>query len=165
MELFYKSDCLGLEGRPIQILKIRTMRKDVNGFNPVSLEASEFDVLGKPKEDPRPTFLGRMLRRYWIDELPQIRNLLNGEMKLVGIRPCNQEGWTRYPISIKERALKYRPGLLGVHYAHEQIGGFERHLEILEEYLDLYEKDPSTTDRLYFNKIMRNIILNGIRSH
>jgi len=75
---FYVQDRVGLDGRVFRLLKFRTMRTDA--------EAETGPVWAR-KNDPRATPLGRILRRLSIDELPQLLNVLKGEMSLVGPRP------------------------------------------------------------------------------
>jgi exopolysaccharide biosynthesis polyprenyl glycosylphosphotransferase len=76
--VFYAQERLGLDGRPFQLLKFRSMRADA--------EAGTGPVMARPDDD-RTTALGRVLRRLSIDELPQLVNVLVGEMSLVGPRP------------------------------------------------------------------------------
>ncbi len=75
--VFYVQERVGLDGKPFQVLKFRTMRQDAEANGPGWTVAN----------DPRRTRLGRILRRYSIDELPQFINVLIGEMSLVGPRP------------------------------------------------------------------------------
>ncbi len=76
--VFYKQERMGLDGRPFEIIKFRTM---VSGA-----EESTGPVMCRPS-DPRITPVGRVLRKYSVDELPQLLNVLRGEMTLVGPRP------------------------------------------------------------------------------
>jgi exopolysaccharide biosynthesis polyprenyl glycosylphosphotransferase len=75
---FYGQERLGLDGRPFQLLKFRSMRVDA--------EAGTGPVMARPDDD-RTTTLGKVMRRLSIDELPQLVNVLLGEMSLVGPRP------------------------------------------------------------------------------
>jgi exopolysaccharide biosynthesis polyprenyl glycosylphosphotransferase len=75
---FYVQERLGLDGRPFQLLKFRSMRVDA--------EAGTGPVMARPDDD-RTTTLGKVMRRLSIDELPQLVNVLIGEMSLVGPRP------------------------------------------------------------------------------
>jgi Undecaprenyl-phosphate glucose phosphotransferase len=76
--IFYRQERMGLDGRRFQILKLRTMRTDA--------ESSSGPVWAI-KDDPRRTRLGTLLRRWSLDELPQLWNVLKGDMSLVGPRP------------------------------------------------------------------------------
>jgi lipopolysaccharide/colanic/teichoic acid biosynthesis glycosyltransferase len=70
-------------------------------------------VLFKIREDPRVTRLGRLLRRYSIDELPQLWNVVTGDMSLVGPRPALPEEVERYDVDPRRR-LAVKPGLTGL---------------------------------------------------
>jgi exopolysaccharide biosynthesis polyprenyl glycosylphosphotransferase len=113
-EAFFRQVRVGRDGREFVLYKLRTMyagaeqrQEQLNGHN-------ECDgVLFKMKDDPRVTPLGRWLRRYSLDELPQLLNVLRGDMSLVGPRPplpCEVE---RYPADVRRR-LVVKPGLTGL---------------------------------------------------
>ncbi len=87
--IFYKQTRIGLHGQPFKVWKFRTMVSDADKLQK-ELEASnemKDGVLFKMKNDPRITRIGKFLRRYSLDELPQLFNVLFGEMSLVGPRP------------------------------------------------------------------------------
>lgn len=87
--VFYKQTRIGLQGRPFKVWKFRTMVTNADKLQK-ELEASnemKDGVLFKIKNDPRITGIGKFLRRYSLDELPQLFNVLLGEMSLVGPRP------------------------------------------------------------------------------
>ncbi|HMU30825.1 MAG TPA: sugar transferase [Nitrospira sp.] len=97
---FYRGLRVGRNGRPFRILKFRTMRSD----------AERSGVTSTAKDDPRVTSVGAVLRRYKLDELPQLWNVLCGEMSLVGPRPEVQRFVDLY--TDEEKAiLAVRPGL------------------------------------------------------
>jgi lipopolysaccharide/colanic/teichoic acid biosynthesis glycosyltransferase len=106
LPIFYSQDRLGKGGRPFRIFKYRTMFKD-----------AEKD--GQPQtateHDPRITRLGSLLRRSRIDEIPQIINILSGEMSMVGPR-AEREEWVRHfqkEIPFYRARLLVKPGLTG----------------------------------------------------
>jgi lipopolysaccharide/colanic/teichoic acid biosynthesis glycosyltransferase len=154
---------MGLNGEPINIYKIRTM---VIGADKQleTLVSNGFDSFGKIVNDPRITPVGRILRKYWMDELPQLCNLARGDIKLVGIRPKSESFWRTYPSEIMEKSLRQKPGLLAIEYAFAHTDSFEDKLQHMTEYLDMWEKEPQETDRMYFSMIIKNIIFGGIRS-
>lgn len=159
----YIKKCLGKNREPLKIYKFRTM--DFNADERLDESVKEiFDSLGKPIEDLRITGIGKFLRRYWIDELPQIYNLTRGDIKLVGVRPMQEIEWKRYPEDIMERSFRQKPGLMGVQYAFPKTGNFDNHLAHLRENLDMWEENPAKTDRDYLSRIVRNIVFGGIRS-
>jgi lipopolysaccharide/colanic/teichoic acid biosynthesis glycosyltransferase len=103
---FYSQTRLGLHGRPYLIYKLRTMRH--NCEKGVAVWAT--------KGDPRVTFLGRILRKTHLDELPQLWNVLRGEMSLVGPRPERPEFVPGLAEAIPEYPgrLEVRPGVTGL---------------------------------------------------
>jgi exopolysaccharide biosynthesis polyprenyl glycosylphosphotransferase len=87
--VFYQQTRIGLHGRPFKVWKFRTMVQNADKLQK-ELEASnemKDGVLFKIKEDPRITSIGKFLRRYSLDELPQLFNVIFGQMSLVGPRP------------------------------------------------------------------------------
>jgi lipopolysaccharide/colanic/teichoic acid biosynthesis glycosyltransferase len=92
--VFFTQWRVGRGGRPFCILKLRTMRHDADDQKNGLRKQNEQDGLGfKISEDPRVTAVGRWLRRTSIDELPQLINVLKGEMSLVGPRPLPCSDW------------------------------------------------------------------------
>jgi lipopolysaccharide/colanic/teichoic acid biosynthesis glycosyltransferase len=122
------------------------------------------DGLGKPIGDPRITSFGRYLRRYGIDEIPQVYNLVNGEMSLVGLRPRGDVDWEHFSDEHKERALQYKPGLMGIPYAHIDLESFEDLVGAELTYLDRREERPLQTQVRYFFAILYNFFFKGVRS-
>jgi len=158
---FYIKKSLGLNGKRINVYKIRTMCK--NAENQISAFCVR-DQLGKPINDPRILPWGRFLRKYWIDEIPQIYNLLKGDVKLVGIRPMGETNWEKYPVSIKEKALKQKPALMGIQYSFQYSESFNDGIQQITDYLDKWESNATKTDFIYFFRIMYHIIFGGVRS-
>ncbi|MEA2421113.1 MAG: hypothetical protein QOF55_212, partial [Thermoleophilaceae bacterium] len=95
--VFYVQSRAGLDGHPFQMLKFRTM---VNGAHERLAEVVQLDALPDPmfklRNDPRVTRVGGFLRRWSLDELPQLVNVLRGEMSLVGPRPEQLDLVARY---------------------------------------------------------------------
>jgi exopolysaccharide biosynthesis polyprenyl glycosylphosphotransferase len=87
--VFYRQTRIGLHGRPFKLWKFRTMVQNAEALQK-SLETNnetQDGILFKIKNDPRVTPIGKVLRRYSLDELPQLFNVILGEMSLVGPRP------------------------------------------------------------------------------
>ncbi|MDZ8050727.1 MAG: sugar transferase [Aulosira sp. ZfuVER01] len=87
--VFYKQTRIGLRGKPFKVWKFRTMRSDAEKLQRdlEALNETKDGIIFKIKNDPRITRVGAFLRRYSLDELPQLFNVLCGEMSLVGPRP------------------------------------------------------------------------------
>jgi len=101
----------GLHGRPFRMLKFRTMREGAEAQRSALLAANEMDgPVFKIADDPRVTRLGRFLRRTSMDELPQLVNVVRGDMSLVGPRPLPVVE-TRELAGVHRRRLSMRPGI------------------------------------------------------
>lgn len=126
--LFYVSERMKTDTEPFQLWKLRTMKPD----------DTDRGVSGGDKSH-RITQTGRMLRKYRLDEIPQLWNVLRGDMSFVGPRPPLREYVERFPETYRE-VLKSRPGITGlatqVFHAHE-------------EWLIAPCKTPEQTDAVY----------------
>jgi len=112
--VFYKQRRVGKNGNEFTILKFRTMVRDADRVKHTLATANEgAGVLFKMRRDPRITRVGSILRRYSIDELPQLLNVLTGVMSLVGPRPPLPEESARYEPDMRRRLL-VKPGLTGL---------------------------------------------------
>jgi exopolysaccharide biosynthesis polyprenyl glycosylphosphotransferase len=119
--VLFRQTRIGRDGEPFEMLKFRTMVDGADALKAALRDRNEADGLFKIADDPRVTRVGRALRRMSLDELPQLVNVLRGEMSLVGPRPLVVEeddkvrGWHR-------RRLQLTPGMTG----HWQILGSAR---------------------------------------
>ncbi|WP_179474489.1 sugar transferase [Mycolicibacterium vinylchloridicum] len=113
--VFYRQERIGLDGDPFEMIKFRSMvdGADVMIDNLAALNESEGGVLFKMRQDPRVTPVGRILRKYSIDELPQFINVLKGDMSVVGPRPPLATEVLTYDHQAKRRLL-VRPGITGL---------------------------------------------------
>jgi lipopolysaccharide/colanic/teichoic acid biosynthesis glycosyltransferase len=111
--VFYSQERVGLNGNSFRMYKLRTMivdaeRKVAQVLSTNPLQGPVFKI----PDDPRVTRVGRFLRRWSLDELPQLWNVLRGEMSLVGPRP--EESWVVAQYNDVQRLrLKIKPGLTG----------------------------------------------------
>jgi exopolysaccharide biosynthesis polyprenyl glycosylphosphotransferase len=129
--ILYTSDRVGKNGRVFRCFKFRTMVRDAEARLAAVLHMNERDaVLFKVSNDPRVTRLGRMLRKYSLDELPQFLNVLRGEMSVVGPRPAVASEVREYGRGHLER-LAVKPGITGLW----QVQG--RHDPSFESYVSL----------------------------
>ncbi|MCD2444224.1 sugar transferase [Agromyces sp. SYSU K20354] len=110
----FRQERVGLNGRRFKMLKFRSMVVDAEQQLPSLLDQSEGNgVLFKLKSDPRVTKVGAILRKYSLDELPQLVNVLRGDMSLVGPRPPLASEVERYDESAQRRLL-VKPGITGL---------------------------------------------------
>ncbi|WP_217555416.1 sugar transferase [Streptomyces sp. GbtcB6] len=111
---FYRQRRVGKDGREFTILKFRTMAVGAHGARAQLADRNEgAGLLFKLRRDPRVTRVGAVLRRYSVDELPQLFNVLTGSMSLVGPRPPLPEECAEYGPDIRRRLL-VKPGLTGL---------------------------------------------------
>lgn len=111
---FYCSIRLGLNRKPIRVWKFRTMNADVAmEVLAAILESREWQQNQKMLKDPRLTPVGKILRRFSLDELPQFWNILNGTMSLVGPRPITREEEKRYG-RYSHLIHSVKPGITGL---------------------------------------------------
>ncbi|HEX2051512.1 MAG TPA: sugar transferase [Actinomycetota bacterium] len=112
--VFFGQVRVGRDGRPFKLWKFRTMVVDAEERRAELEHMSQGPgLLFKLKEDPRVTGAGRTLRRYSLDELPQLWNVLRGEMSLVGPRPALPTEVEQYDDWVRNR-LKVKPGITGL---------------------------------------------------
>jgi len=111
--VFFVQERAGRGGKPFKMLKFRTMGENAEALadQTINLEPWQ-DSPFKPEDDPRITRVGRVLRRWSIDELPQLINVLRGEMSMVGPRPEESRIVARYSEWFQER-LMAKPGVTG----------------------------------------------------
>jgi exopolysaccharide biosynthesis polyprenyl glycosylphosphotransferase len=129
----------GRDGKPFKILKFRTMCRDAEERISEVISPDELaEPMFKLRKDPRVTKVGRFLRRASLDELPQLFNVLRGDMSLVGPRP--EELWLveRYGETQRFR-LQMRPGLTGPMQVHGRGElNFQERLAVEREYVENY---------------------------
>jgi lipopolysaccharide/colanic/teichoic acid biosynthesis glycosyltransferase len=109
---FYKGDRIGENGEPFKMFKFRTMVVNADQVGPALTRGG----------DPRVTRLGRVLRKWKLDEIPQLLNVLRGEMSLVGPRP-ESPGYVKHYTPEQTKVLRVKPGVTGltqVRYRHEE---------------------------------------------
>jgi exopolysaccharide biosynthesis polyprenyl glycosylphosphotransferase len=110
----FRQTRVGRDGNEFTVLKFRTMVLDAEARKAELIERNEHDgALFKIKSDPRVTPVGSWLRRYSVDELPQLINVLRGDMSLVGPRPPLPEEVAQYGDDVRRR-LVVKPGMTGL---------------------------------------------------
>jgi len=113
--IFYVRPRIGVKGKIFSFYKFRSMVKDADLRKECLIEKNEIrgGVIFKIKQDPRITKIGRFMRRYSLDELPQLINVLRGDMSLVGPRPFPVEETRNFQFKHMPR-LNMRPGITGL---------------------------------------------------
>ena len=115
------------------------------------------------KDDFRISSIGRLLRKYWIDELPMLINLVRGDLKLVGVRPLSSHYLSLYTPELQEKRSKTRPGLIPPFYV-DMPKTLEQIMQSEMSYLHEYEKKPFQTDMKYLFRAVYNIVFKQARS-
>ncbi|MBF6327896.1 sugar transferase [Nocardia transvalensis] len=112
--VFYLSERIGRDGKPFRMIKFRSMYVDAEAHVGALIEAQGSSPLYfKMKDDPRVTAVGRVIRKYSLDELPQFFNVLRGEMSVVGPRPQVRREVESYDGTMRRRLL-VKPGVTGL---------------------------------------------------
>jgi exopolysaccharide biosynthesis polyprenyl glycosylphosphotransferase len=135
--IFYMSERIGKKGRVFRCLKFRTMVSDAERRRTEVLHMNERDaVLFKITNDPRITRAGRFLRKYSLDELPQLFNVLRGDMSLVGPRPPIASEVKRYELNHLRR-LDVVPGITGLWQVQaRQDPSFDSYISLDRAYIE-----------------------------
>jgi len=160
----FKMQRIGKNGKMIGVYKFRTMHPYSEYLQDYILKLNGYADTGKPANDFRLVPWGKFLRRYWIDELPQIINVIKGELKLVGVRPVSQTYFNGIPKEIQELRLTQKPACIPPYVSLNRKGSVESVLNAEKEYLEEKIKNPYFTDIKYFFKAMFNIVFKNKRS-
>ncbi len=162
--LLYKMPRMGKNGKMIGVYKFRTMHAYSEYLQDYVLKENGYGPNGKPANDFRVTSWGKFMRKFWIDELPQLLNVLKGEMKLVGVRPVSKRYFQDIPKELQELRLSRKPGCIPPYVAFDMEGSKEGALASEERYLRLSDKYATLRDiRLVFQAI-NNIVIRRKRS-
>jgi len=136
--VFYPWEVVGRGGRPFRGYKFRTMVVDADALKHQLLHNNEMTgPVFKMTEDPRITPLGRFLRKYSLDELPQLWSVFKGDMSLVGPRPAGREEWERYE-PWQRRKLSVTPGItcLWQVSGRNRVSDFDEWVRMDLDYID-----------------------------
>ena len=103
--VFYKHDRVGYQGKTFKLIKFSTMLKDSPNIGTKDITV---------RNDPRVFLFGRFLRKTKINELPQIINVIKGDMSIIGPRPLTPRNFDFYPVEAKKNIAKLKPGISGI---------------------------------------------------
>ena len=161
---FYKMPRIGKNGKIIGVYKLRTMHPYAEYLHDYVLKVNGYAESGKPANDFRLTPYAKAIRRYWLDEIPQLINVLKGEMKMVGVRPVSERYFQDIPEDLQKLRLAQKPGCIPPYVALNRKSSLEEVQQAEREYLQEKLKNPYFTDTKYFFKAIWNIIVNRKRS-
>ena len=136
--IFYPWDVIGKNGKSFRGYKFRTMVKNADQIKSELQSNNEMKgPVFKMQKDPRVTNLGKILRKYSIDELPQLWSVLKGDMSLVGPRPAGPHEWERYE-EWQKRKLCVIPGITCIWQVNgrNEINDFDEWVKMDLEYID-----------------------------
>ena len=156
---------IGKDGKEIVVHKFRTMYTYSEYIQSYVYRYQNLDSGGKFKNDYRVNFLGKVLRKTWLDELPMVWNILRGDMKLVGVRPLSPHYFSLYTPEMQALRTRTKPGLLPPFYYDKHTPETLEEIQASEQrYLEAYLKAPRCTDWRYFWGIVGNILFRRKRS-
>ena len=157
----YERPCYGIEGKEFVLFKIRTMKPGAEHGLEQAL-SSGLGEDGKIQNDQREVPARAWMRRYWIDELPNLANLLQGDLALLGLRPWGPSTAALVPEDLKEESLRHKPGLVNVGLAGERPIG-ETLVDTCKRYWSEKNEQPVLADVKYLGRAVRNILFRGYR--
>lgn len=154
---------IGKNGAPINVYKLRTMHPYAQYIQEYVYEQNNLRDGGKFDNDFRITKWGRFMRKFWIDEVPMIWNIMRGDLKIVGVRPLSEHYLSLYSEEHKRVRIQGKPGLIPPFYA-DMPGTLNEIMESEARYIQSYLKDPLMTDFSYGWRAVNNIFLKKARS-
>jgi exopolysaccharide biosynthesis polyprenyl glycosylphosphotransferase len=136
--VFFRQTRVGLNKRQFSIFKFRTMVANAEQLQDQLLSLNEMNgPVFKIKKDPRVTPLGRVLRKTSIDELPQLFNVLKGDMSLVGPRAMSLRDYQLFDQDWQRRRFSVKPGITCLWQIHGRNSvPFEKWMELDMQYID-----------------------------
>ncbi|MFO8002078.1 MAG: sugar transferase [Marinilabilia sp.] len=154
---------IGRNGKMIKVYKLRTMHPFAEFLQDYITKLNGYNDTGKPANDFRVATWGRIYRKYWLDELPQLLNILKGELNIVGVRPLSRARFNELPQDLRELRVRYKPGCIPP-YVALLMPDAEGNIEAERIYLAEKMKSPVWTDVKYFFMAVYNILSGRIKS-
>ncbi len=161
--IFIKLKRVGKNGKLFNVYKFRTMHPYAEYLQSYVYKNNSLKEGGKFKNDFRITTIGKTFRKFWIDELPMLINLLKGDLKLIGVRPLSKHYLSLYGKDLLKLRKNVKPGLLPPFYA-DLPKTLDEIMDSEKKYLSAYKQAPIRTDIKYLGLILKNIIFGKARS-
>lgn len=154
---------VGYQGKIFRLYKLRTMHPYSEFIQGYVHKHQDLDESGKFRDDFRITTWGRLFRKFWLDELPQLFNWVRGDVKIVGVRALSEHYFNLYPKELRQLRIQTKPGLIPPYYVDlpksmKEIQASER------RYLEAKLAHPYKTDWIYFFRAINNILFKHARS-
>ena len=109
---FVRLNRIGKNGKIIKVYKFRTMHPFSEFIQDYVVKMNGYNKVGKPANDFRVTRWGKVFRKYWMDELPQVLNVLKGQMRIVGVRPLSPTRFNELSEFLKTERVREKPGCI-----------------------------------------------------
>ena len=161
--ILIKIQKVGKDGRIINCYKLRTMHAYANFLHDYVLNNHELDDNGKIVGDYRKTNWGQFLRKSWLDEIPQILNIIKGDLSFIGLRPLSQAFLSLYPEDWRKERTKIKPGFVPPYYA-DCPKTFEEIVASEKRYYYLKKKHPITADIFYLIRVIASFVSGRART-
>lgn len=155
---------IGKNKKTFNVYKLRTMHPFSEYLQEYVYNQNKLQEGGKIKNDFRISPEGRIFRKFWIDEIPMIVNILKGDMKLIGVRPLSAHFFSLYTKELQEERVKVKPGFIPPFYA-DLPKTMDEIMDSELRYLRAYQKAPFKTDVKYLYMSLKNVFFKGARSN
>lgn len=153
----FKMNRVAKNGKIVKVYKVRTMHPYSEYLQHYVVKMYGYTPEGKPKNDFRVTGWSRFLRKFYLDELPQLFNVVKGDLSIVGVRPLSRFGFSQLPEDLQKDRIKYKPGCVPPNVALG-LKGFGGVIRAERIYLRKMKKHPFRTNVQFFFMAMLNII-------
>lgn len=158
-----KLERIGKNKRKIYVYKLRTMYPYAKYLHKNMLKQFGFNDNGKVNNDFRITKTGRILRKYYLDEIPQIINLIKGDISFIGCRPVSSIFLEHYPPEVYTLRLKFKPGIISPAIS-DNVSSVDGVIKSEYHYLSTVENNPFKTKFRIFVKAFVNVIMRKTNS-
>lgn len=155
---------IGKNHKNIFVYKLRTMHPFSEYLQEYTFNKNSLQEGGKIKNDFRITPEGKIFRKFWIDEIPMIYNILKGDMKLVGVRPLSPHFFSLYNKELQDLRTQFKPGFIPPFYV-DLPKTLDEIMESESRYLNLCKESEFKTDLKYFFLAFKNVLFKGARSN
>lgn len=161
---FFKMNRIGKNQKILGVYKLRTMHPFSEYLQDYVLEKNGNSANGKILNDFRLTYWSKFIRKYWLDEAPQIINVIKGEMNLFGPRPVSETRFKQFPADFQALRSKYKPGCIPAYLAFNYSSDAEALIKAEFKYLKMLEKYGVFVNLLLIVAAIYNIIFKFRRS-
>lgn len=160
----YRMPRIGKDGKMIHVFKLRTMHPYSEYLQDYVLQQNGYSETGKPANDFRLTSWGKIARKYWLDEIPQLLNVIRGDMKLLGVRPVSRRYFEDIPEHLQFKRMAQKPGCIPPYVALNRASSKNAVLNAEEVYLRLAKGNTLRLDTSLAFMALKNIVIKGKRS-